>query len=110
MDSPSVCARPADLGIGRTIKRTHPEACMLNLLVLGLIGFAAVGILLITSVQQRIIRRYGMRHFQERRLLDIYWYDRTIGERWYFWIGLVLLLLPFVALGVWRIVVFLANL
>jgi hypothetical protein len=72
-------------------------------LVAGLIVLAAVGILLISFVQTRIIRRHGMGHFQKRGFINVYWHDRTKAERWCFWAGLTLLITPLVVAGLYAI-------
>jgi hypothetical protein len=68
-------------------------------LVISAFALAVVGVLLITYVQTEIIKGKGMRHFGERGFVNVYWRDRTTTERWCFFIGLGLLLLPFVAFG-----------
>jgi hypothetical protein len=68
-------------------------------LVLGSFALAAVGVLLMTYVQTGIIRTNGIRHFRARGVVDIYWRDRSPTERWCFFVGISLLLLPFVTLG-----------
>lgn len=72
--------------------------------VVGLIVLAVIGILLISFVQTRIIRRHGMGHFQKRGFINVYWHDRTKVERWCFWFGLTLLITPFVVAGLYVIV------
>jgi hypothetical protein len=68
-------------------------------IVISAFALAAVGVLLMTYVQTGIIKAKGIRHFGERRIVDVYWRDRTTTERWCFFGGLSLLLLPFVAFG-----------
>jgi hypothetical protein len=68
-------------------------------IVISAFALAAVGVLLMTYVQTRIIRGKGIRHFGERGFVNVYWRDRTTIERWCFFVGLSLLLLPFVAFG-----------
>jgi hypothetical protein len=69
-------------------------------IVLGLIVLAATGILLISLVQTRIIRQHGIGHFHKRGFINVYWRDRTKSERWCFWVGLVLMSLPFIIGGI----------
>ena len=69
-------------------------------LVVALIALAAIGILLISFVQTRIINEYGMWHFQKRGFINVYWRDRTKLEKWCFWAGLVLMSLPSIVVGV----------
>jgi hypothetical protein len=70
---------------------------------------AFVGILMAMPVQQRIVRQYGMQVLREKRFVDVYWYGLTKVEKWYFWVGFVMTLLPFAALGVWRGIQFLIG-
>ncbi len=67
--------------------------------VIGLMVLAAIGILLISFVQTKIIARHGIGHFKKRGFINVYWYDRTRTERWCFWTGLILLTTPFVVAG-----------
>jgi hypothetical protein len=68
-------------------------------MVISAFGLAAIGVLLMTYVQTRIIKAKGIRHFGERGFINVYWRERTTTERLCFFAGLGLLLLPFVALG-----------
>jgi hypothetical protein len=68
-------------------------------MVISAFALSAVGVLLMTYAQTGIIKAKGIRHFGERGFLNVYWRDRTATERWCFFVGLTLLLLPFVALG-----------
>jgi hypothetical protein len=70
---------------------------------------AVVGIVLIMAVQMRIISQYGMQVFRERRFIDVYWHGLTRTEKYCFWTGLVLVLLPFAAVGLWRAVRIMAG-
>lgn len=76
---------------------------ILTYIIVGSFGLAVVGILLISFVQIRIIREHGIWHFQKRGFINVYWHDRTKGERWCFWIGLALILLPFIIVGIWSL-------
>jgi hypothetical protein len=67
--------------------------------VISALALAAVGVLLMTYVQTGIIKAKGIRHFGERGFVNVYWRDRTATQRWCFFGGLGLLLLPFVAFG-----------
>ena len=69
-------------------------------LVGGLIALVAIGILLISFVQTRIINEHGIWHFHKRGFINVYWRDRTKPERWCFWVGLVLMSLPFIIGGI----------
>jgi hypothetical protein len=69
-----------------------------------LIGSPVLGILLISFVQSRIIVKHGMWHFGKRGFRNVYWHDRTPTERLCFWIGMFLLLLPFIVIGTWQAV------
>jgi hypothetical protein len=73
---------------------------IISYLVLGLLVLFAAGILLISFVQIRIIKDHGIRHFQKRGFINVYWHDRTKTERRCFWIGLVLMSLPFIIGGI----------
>jgi hypothetical protein len=77
---------------------------MTGYIVVGVIVLAATGILLITLVQTRIIIRHGIGHFHKRGFINVYWHDRTKTEKWCFWVGLVLLLIPFVVAGLYAMV------
>jgi len=68
-------------------------------MIISAFALAAVGVLLMTYVQLGIIKTKGIRHFGERSFANVYWRDRTTTERWCFFVGLSLLLLPFVAFG-----------
>jgi hypothetical protein len=68
-------------------------------LVISAFALAAVGLVLMTYVQSGIIRVKGIWHFGQRGFFNVYWRDRTITERWCFFVGLSLLLLPFVVFG-----------
>ena len=67
-------------------------------------ALAAVGVLLMTYVQAGIIKAKGIRHFGERGFVNVYWRDRTTTERWCFFVGLSLVLLPFVAFEVFSLI------
>jgi len=73
---------------------------MTKYIVIALITLAATGILLISFVQIKIIIRHGIRHFQQRGFINVYWHDRTSIERWCFWGGFSLLIMPFIFAGV----------
>jgi hypothetical protein len=73
---------------------------IISYLVAGLLVLFAAGILLISFVQTRIIKDHGIRHFQKRGFINVYWHDRTKAERWCFWIGLVLMSLTFIIGGI----------
>jgi hypothetical protein len=73
---------------------------IISYLVAGLLVLVAAGILLISFVQTRIIRDHGIWHFQKRGFINVYWHDRTKAERWCFWVGLVLMSLPFIIGGI----------
>ena len=73
---------------------------IISYLVAGLLVLFAAGILLISFVQRRIIKDHGILHFQKRGFINVYWHDRTKAERWCFWIGLVLMSLPFIIGGI----------
>ena len=73
---------------------------IISYLVAGLLVLLAAGILLISFVQTRIIRDHGIWHFQKRGFINVYWHDRTKAERWCFWVGLVLMSLPFIIGGI----------
>ena len=68
-------------------------------MVISSFAAAGVGVVLMTIVQSRIIKAKGIGHFGERGFVNVYWRDRSMMERWCFFVGLTLLLLPFVALG-----------
>jgi len=87
--------------LSRAVKREIMN--MTGYLVVGLMALAAIGILLISFVQTRIIRRHGIGHFQKRGFINVYWHDRTRAERWCFWVGLSLLSTPFLVAGVFAI-------
>lgn len=72
---------------------------MAKYLFIGIIALTAVGILLISFVQTRIINQHGIRRFRERGFINVYWHDRTTTERWCFYIGLFLSIIPFIAIG-----------
>jgi hypothetical protein len=76
---------------------------MFGYLLIGSLALAAVGILLISSVQTRIIKQHGVWHFQKRGLTNVYWRDRTTPERWYFWTGFSLVIAPFIVVGLWKV-------
>jgi hypothetical protein len=61
---------------------------------------AAVGVLLISYVQTGIIRAEGFKTFREKGFVTVYWRDRSAIERWCFFVGVALLVMPFVAFGV----------
>jgi hypothetical protein len=67
--------------------------------VISAFALAAVGVVLMTYVQSGILKAKGIKHFGERGFVNVYWRDRTTTERWCFFVGLTLLLLPFVAFG-----------
>lgn len=73
---------------------------MAKYVVIGLMALAAIGILMISFVQTRIIARHGIGHFKKRGFVNVYWHDRTRAERWCFWTGLILLITPSVVAGV----------
>jgi hypothetical protein len=77
---------------------------MTGFIVVSLIVIAATGIVLISLIQTKIIREYGIRHFKKRGFINVYWHDRTITERWCFWTGLSLMITPFVVAGLYAIV------
>jgi len=68
-------------------------------MVISAFAVAAVGVMLMTYVQSRIIKAKGITHFGERSFVNVYWRGRTTTERWCFFVGLTFLLLPFVAFG-----------
>jgi hypothetical protein len=68
-------------------------------LIIASILFAGIGTLLMSFVQVRIIRQYGVRHFSKRGFINVYWSDRSKIEKWCFWLGLLLLLSPFFIVG-----------
>jgi hypothetical protein len=68
-------------------------------MVISAFAAAAVGVVLMTYVQSRIIKARGISHFGERGFVNVYWRDRTTTERWCFFTGLGLVLLPFVVFG-----------
>jgi len=73
-------------------------------LIIGSLVLAAVGILLISSVQSRIIRQHGIWHFQKRGFAKVYWDDRTTTEKWCFWVGVIFVFLPFIVAGVFSVI------
>jgi len=68
-------------------------------MVISAFALAAVGVVFMTYVQSGIIKAKGIKHFGEGGFVNVYWRDRTTTERWCFFVGLTLLLLPFVAFG-----------
>ncbi len=68
-------------------------------MVISAFAAAAVGVVLMAYVQSRIIKTRGVSHFGERGFVNVYWRDRTTTERWCFFAGLGLVLLPFVVFG-----------
>ncbi len=63
-------------------------------------ALAAVGVLLISYVQTGIIRAEGFKVFRQKGFATVYWRERDAIERWCFFLGLALLLMPFIAFGV----------
>jgi hypothetical protein len=61
---------------------------------------AGVGVLLISYVQRGIIRTEGLNAFRRKGFVAVYWRERTEAERWCFFLGLVLMVMPFLAVGI----------
>jgi hypothetical protein len=76
---------------------------ILGKLIIASFALAAVGILLVSFVQTKFIKEHGIWHFQKRGFINVYWHDRTKAERRCFWVGLVLFSVPFVIVGIWRL-------
>jgi len=60
---------------------------------------AAVGVLLISYVQTGIIRAEGFKVFRQKGFATVYWRERSATERWCFFLGLGLLVAPFITFG-----------
>jgi hypothetical protein len=82
---------------------------MIGPLIIGVLALDAVGILLVSFVQTRIIREHGIWHFQKRGFKKVYWHDRTKAERWCFWIGAFLAFLPFIIVGIVQVISILTS-
>jgi len=69
-----------------------------DLIAAAFFSTAAVGVLAISVVQTRIARRHGWRHFAQTPFFSVYWRELSPTDRWLFWCGTTLLLLPFAVL------------
>lgn len=56
----------------------------------------SIGAIEISYVESRIISKTGDMKLSENSLLEIYWHNPSVRERWIFWTGIVLLISPFV--------------
>jgi hypothetical protein len=56
----------------------------------------AIGAIEVSYVESRIISKAGAIKLGENSLLEIYWSNLSVIERWIFWTGFILLISPFV--------------
>jgi hypothetical protein len=73
---------------------------MASYLTASIFFLGAVGVLLISYVQTGIIRAEGFRAFRKKGFVTVYWRERSATERWCFFVGLALLVIPFIVFGV----------
>lgn len=59
-------------------------------------SLCAIGAIEVSYVESRIISKAGAIKLGENSLLEIYWSNLSVKERWIFWTGLILLISPFV--------------
>lgn len=59
-------------------------------------SLCAIGAIEISYIESRIISKAGAIKSGENCLLEIYWSNLSVKERWIFWTGFILLISPFV--------------
>lgn len=59
-------------------------------------SLCAIGAIEISYVESRIISKAGVIKLGENSLLEIYWHNLSVKERWIFWTGFILLISPLV--------------
>ncbi|MFI5293952.1 MAG: hypothetical protein ACHQ0Y_02880 [Thermodesulfovibrionales bacterium] len=59
-------------------------------------SLCAIGAIEVSYVESRIISKAGAIKSGENSLLEIYWSNLSVKERWIFWTGFILLISPFV--------------
>ena len=59
-------------------------------------SLCAIGAIEISYVESRIISKAEAINLDENSLLEIYWHNLSVKERWIFWTGFILLISPFV--------------
>jgi len=73
---------------------------MTSYIIVSAFVLASVGVLLISYVQTGIIRADGFKAFRQKGFATIYWRERSAMERWCFFLGVALLVMPFIVFGV----------